>query len=198
MDDGVKREAALADIGATLDFVASRPELDATRVAVVGGSYGGYLVLATAVLHPDRIRAAVDIVGISSLPSFLESTQAYRRDLRRAEYGDERIPEVRAVQERISPLAHAARIRAPLFVIQGANDPRVPRSEAEQIVSAARGNGQEIWYLLALDEGHGFRKKENRDFYLAATALFLERQLNGPVAPAPGEAPAPGANAPAR
>jgi dipeptidyl aminopeptidase/acylaminoacyl peptidase len=179
MDDGVKREAALADIGATLDFIATRPDLDAARVAVFGGSYGGYMVLATAVFHPDRIRAAVDIVGISSIPTFLESTQAYRRDLRRAEYGDERIPEVRAVQERISPLAHAARIRAPLFVVQGANDPRVPRSEAEQIVRAARENGQEVWYLLALDEGHGFRKKENRDFYLAATALFLERQLGG-------------------
>jgi dipeptidyl aminopeptidase/acylaminoacyl peptidase len=188
MDDGVKREAALADIGATLDFVASRPDLDASRVAAVGGSYGGYMVLATAVLHPDRIRAAVDIVGISSLPTFLESTQSYRRDLRRAEYGDERIPEVRAVLERISPLGRADRIRAPLFVVQGANDPRVPRSEADQIVRAARENGQEVWYLVAEDEGHGFRKKENRDFYLAATALFLDRQLNGPAAP--GGAPA--------
>jgi len=88
-------------------------------VAAVGGSYGGYMVLATAVRYPDRIRAAVDIVGISSLPTFLESTQSYRRDLRRAEYGDERIPEVREVLERISPLGRADRIRAPLFVVQG-------------------------------------------------------------------------------
>lgn len=186
-DDGVRREAALADIGATLDFVAARPELDAARVAVYGGSYGGYMVLATLAFHPDRVRAGVDVVGISSLPSFLENTQAYRRDLRRAEYGDERVPEVRAVLDRISPLNHVGRIRAPLFVIQGKNDPRVPESEAEQIVRAVRASGQEVWYLLALDEGHGFKKKENRDYYTAAVALFLEKVL------APAEAKVPAA-----
>jgi dipeptidyl aminopeptidase/acylaminoacyl peptidase len=178
-DDGPKREASLADVGATFDFIARRPELDASRVAVYGGSYGGYMVLASAAFFPERLRAAVDVVGISSLASFLENTQAYRRDLRRAEYGDERVPEVRAVMDRISPLHHVAKIRAPLFVIQGKNDPRVPESEAEQIVRAVRANGKEVWYLLALDEGHGFQKKENRDYYTAAVALFLDRQLNG-------------------
>lgn len=177
MDDGVRREQALADIGATLDFVASRPELDPARVAAYGGSYGGYLTLATAAFFPERIRAAVDVVGISSLPTFLEATADYRRDLRRAEYGDERIPEVRAVQERISPLNRAGAIQAALFVLQGKNDPRVPQSEAEQIVKAVRAGGREVWYLLALDEGHGFRKKENRDFATQATVLFLERVL---------------------
>jgi dipeptidyl aminopeptidase/acylaminoacyl peptidase len=182
MDDGVKREQSLGDIGATLDFVASRPDLDASRVGVYGGSYGGYMVLATAAFYPSRIRSAVDVVGISSIPTFLQSTAAYRRDLRRAEYGDERDPEVRAVLERISPLNHVDAITAALYVIQGKNDPRVPQSEAEQIVAAVRGKGKDAWYLLALDEGHGFQKKENRDFALVTTVQFLERTL---LAPAP-------------
>ena len=177
MDDGVRREQALGDIGATLDFVASRADLDAGRVGVYGGSYGGYMVLATAAFYPARIRSAVDIVGISSIPTFLESTAPYRRDLRRAEYGDERDPAVRAVQERISPLNRVADISAALYVIQGKNDPRVPQSEAEQIVAAVRGKGKDVWYLLALDEGHGFQKKENRDYALVTTVAFLERTL---------------------
>lgn len=177
LDDGVLRERALDDIAATFDFVARRPDLDPERIAVYGGSYGGYMALASMVFHPERVRAGVDVVGISSLPTFLASTQEYRRDLRRAEYGDERVPEIRAVQERISPLNHADRISAPLFVVQGKNDPRVPRSEAEQIVRAALGKRNEVWYLLAEDEGHGFQKKENRDTMTAAVALFLERTL---------------------
>jgi len=177
MDDGVKREEALGDIGATLDYVASRPDLDAGRVGVFGGSYGGYMVLATAAFFPSRIRSAVDVVGISSIPTFLESTAPYRRDLRRAEYGDERDPAVRAVQERISPLNRVGEIAAALYVIQGKNDPRVPQSEAEQIVAAVRGKGKDVWYLLALDEGHGFQKKENRDYALVTTVDFLERTL---------------------
>lgn len=179
LDDGVRREEALADIGATFDFVASRKDLDPARLAVYGGSYGGYMVLASMAFFGDRVRAGVDVVGISSLPSFLRSTAEYRRDLRRAEYGDERVAEVLAVQERISPLNHVDRLRAPLLVIQGKNDPRVPQSEAEQIVKAVRAKEKEVWYLLALDEGHGFQKKENRDVMNAAIALFLERQLLG-------------------
>jgi dipeptidyl aminopeptidase/acylaminoacyl peptidase len=179
LDDGVRREEALADIRATLDFIASRPDLDASRVAVYGGSYGGYMVLASMAFFGERVRAGVDVVGISSIPTFLRSTAEYRRDLRRAEYGDERVPEVLAVQERISPLNHVDKLRAPLLVIQGKNDPRVPQSEAEQIVKAVREKGKEVWYLLALDEGHGFQKKENRDTMTAAVALFLERQLLG-------------------
>ncbi len=179
MDDGIRREEALADIGATFDFVASRKDLDASRLAVYGGSYGGYMVLASMAFFGERVRAGVDVVGISSLPTFLRSTAEYRRDLRRAEYGDERVAEVLAVQERISPLGHVEKLRAPLFVVQGKNDPRVPQSEAEQIVKAVRAKGKEVWYLLALDEGHGFQKKENRDVMTAAIALFLERQLLG-------------------
>jgi len=181
MDDGPRREASLADIGATLDFVARDPRLDAGRVAVYGGSYGGYMALASLAFYGDRIRAGVSYVGISSIPTFLETTQAYRRDLRRAEYGDERVPEVRAVQERISPLLHVDRIRPEsLFVIQGKNDPRVPQSESEQIVNAVRAKGKDVWYLLGLDEGHGFQKKEARDAMIAALAWFLSRSLGSP------------------
>jgi dipeptidyl aminopeptidase/acylaminoacyl peptidase len=186
MDDGVKREQSLADIGATLDFIASQKDLDASRVGVYGGSYGGYMVLATAAFYPERIKAVVDVVGISSLPSFLQNTQAYRQDLRRAEYGDERDPEVRKVQERISPLGSVGRIRAALYVQQGKNDPRVPQSEAEQIVKAVRAKGADVWYMLALDEGHGFNKKPNRDYATTTTLMFLEKHLGAPAASSTG------------
>ncbi|KFE68174.1 alpha/beta fold hydrolase [Hyalangium minutum] len=187
MDDGVKREQSLADIGATLDFIAAQKDLDASRVGVYGGSYGGYMVLATAAFFPERIKAVVDVVGISHLGTFLQNTQAYRRDLRRAEYGDERDPEVRKVQERISPLNAVDRIRAALYVQQGRNDPRVPQSEAEQIVKAVRAKGADVWYMLALDEGHGFQKKPNRDYALMTAILFLEKHLGAaPAAGTPG------------
>ena len=179
MDDGVKREESLKDIGATFDWIKTQPDLDAERIGVYGGSYGGYMVLATATFYAERIRSVVDVVGISNIPTFLKNTQDYRRDLRRAEYGDERVPEVREVQERISPLNHADKIRAHLFVQQGKNDPRVPQSEAEQIVQATRANGKSCWYLLGLNEGHGFVKKENRDYALIATVQFLKETLLG-------------------
>ena len=177
LDDGIKREASLADIGATLDWISKQPELDAARVGVYGGSYGGYMVLASAAFFGSRIRAAVDVVGISSLPTFLEHTQAYRRDLRRVEYGDERVPEVLAVQKRISPLYSVDKIQAAMLVQQGKNDPRVPQSEAEQIVTALRKRGHDAWYFLALNDGHGFQKKENRDLSTLTSFLFFQQTL---------------------
>ncbi|HXN55599.1 MAG TPA: prolyl oligopeptidase family serine peptidase, partial [Myxococcales bacterium] len=135
--------------------------------------------LASAAFYPERIKAAVDIVGISDLVTFLEGTQAYRRDLRRAEYGDERVPEVRKVLSRISPLGKVDKIEAALLVVQGKNDPRVPQRESEQIVKAVRARGHEAWYLLGLNEGHGFQKKENRDALQATALLFLRRKLIG-------------------
>jgi len=138
------------------------------------------MTLASAAFYPERFRAAVDIVGISSLPTFLANTSPYRRDLRRVEYGDERIPEVRAVQERISPLNSAAKIQAALYVLQGKNDPRVPQSESEQIVRTVRQQGKRTsWYLLALDEGDGFKKKDTRDYAWATMLYFLREQLVG-------------------
>ncbi len=179
LDNADKREDSVKDIGALLDWIAKQPELDASRVGVIGGSYGGYMVLAALTHYSDRIRAGVDIVGISHFGTFLKNTESYRRDLRRVEYGDERDPAMAAVFERISPLNNAARIKAPLFVAQGRNDPRVPWTEAEQIVKAVRGNGQPVWYLLYADEGHGFAKKGNRDYFDAATILFWQRHLLG-------------------
>ena len=177
LDNGFLREDSVKDIGSLLDWIATRPELDRTRVAVAGGSYGGYMTLASLIHYNDRLRCGVDTVGISNFVTFLTNTQDYRRDLRRVEYGDERDPKMREFLDRISPTTHASKITKPLFVIQGANDPRVPASEAEQIVETVRANGGEVWYLLAKDEGHGFRKKSNRDLGTNATALFLQRCL---------------------
>ncbi|HWL95234.1 MAG TPA: alpha/beta fold hydrolase [Phycisphaerae bacterium] len=177
LDDAMKREDSVRDIGALLDWIAKQEELDANRVAVYGGSYGGYMVLASLTHFPERIRAGVDVVGIANFITFLEKTAPYRQDLRRAEYGDERDAEMRAHFEKISPLNNADKIKSALFVQHGANDPRVPAYEAEQIVKKLRDNGQTVWYMLAKDEGHGFAKKENRDLATLTATMFLEEQL---------------------
>jgi dipeptidyl aminopeptidase/acylaminoacyl peptidase len=177
LDNADKREDSVKDIGALLDWIADRPELDASRVAVYGGSYGGYMVLASLVHFGDRIRAGVDIVGIASFISFLERTSPYRQDLRRAEYGDERDPTMRAFFERIDPTSHATEIRSALLVAHGVNDPRVPFFEAKQIADKVRANGRSVWTVYADNEGHGFRKKDNRDYLTAVTAMFLEQHL---------------------
>jgi dipeptidyl aminopeptidase/acylaminoacyl peptidase len=177
LDNGYRREDSVRDIGALLDWIDAQETLDGDRVGVFGGSYGGYMVLASAVHYGDRLRAAVDIVGISSFVTFLENTQDYRRDLRRVEYGDERDPEMRAFLQKISPLNNADKIAVPMFVVQGQNDPRVPVTEAEQMVAALRDRGEKVWYMNALNEGHGFRRKENRDIYQQATVLFFREHL---------------------
>jgi dipeptidyl aminopeptidase/acylaminoacyl peptidase len=179
LDNGRLREDSVRDIGALLDWIAAQPdELNAGRVAVMGGSYGGYMTLASMTRYNNRLRGGIDVVGISNWVTFLTNTQDYRRDLRRAEYGDESDPKMRAFLEAISPTANASRITRPMFIVQGANDPRVPASEAEQMVETIRNNnGGEVWYLLARDEGHGFRKKANRDLYNNAAVLFLQKIL---------------------
>ena len=177
LDNGPKREDSVKDIGALLDWIATRPELDASRVMVTGGSYGGYMSLAVATMYPERIAAAVDVVGISNFITFLERTESYRRDLRRVEYGDERDPAMRAVFEQISPANRADRIRKPLFVVQGANDPRVPQNESDQMVARVKANGTPVWYLLGKDEGHGFQKKVNSDYQFYAMVEFASRYL---------------------
>lgn len=177
LDNGEKREDSVKDIGALLDWVGTRPELDKKRVAVFGGSYGGYMVLASLTHFPERIVAGVDVVGISNFVTFLNNTSEYRRDLRRAEYGDERDPKMKALLQRISPTTNVARIKSALFVAQGLNDPRVPASEAEQIVAGVRKTGRDVWYMLAKNEGHGFTKKENRDTFSLLSVMFLEKQL---------------------
>jgi dipeptidyl aminopeptidase/acylaminoacyl peptidase len=181
LDNGFKREDSVKDIGALLDWIATQPDLDASRVAVTGGSYGGYMVLACLTHYSDRLRAGIDAVGISNFVTFLENTSEYRQDLRRVEYGDERDKKMRAFLQKISPTTNAAKIRSALLVIQGANDPRVPATEAEQIVKVVREQGNSAWFMLARDEGHGFAKKSNADWQLWAGSLFWEEHLLGNV-----------------
>lgn len=177
LDNGKLREDSVRDIGALIDWIDTRPDLDSSRVMVYGGSYGGYMVLASLIHFGDRLKAGIDIVGISDFITFLENTQDYRRDLRRVEYGDERDPEMRAFFEKISPLRNAGRIGTPLFVIQGQNDPRVPVTEAEQIVEEVRSNGRDVWYMNALNEGHGYARKENQDLMRDAVVMFMKTHL---------------------
>jgi dipeptidyl aminopeptidase/acylaminoacyl peptidase len=177
LDNGMKREDSVKDIGALLDWIATQPDLDASRVVVAGGSYGGYMSLAVATTYDERIAGSIDVVGIANFVTFLERTETYRRDLRRVEYGDERDPAMRAFMEKIAPVNRASAIRKPLFVVHGRNDPRVPYTEAEQIVETVRKNGAPVWYLLAANEGHGFAKKENADFYFYATIRFLQETV---------------------
>jgi dipeptidyl aminopeptidase/acylaminoacyl peptidase len=177
LDNAEKREDSVKDIGALLDWVAKQPDLDASRVAVVGQSYGGYMVLAVAGHYNDRIAGAIDLYGISNWVTFLQNTEGYRRDLRRAEYGDERVPEMKAVFEKISPIVMSDRMKKPMMVFQGANDPRVPRTESEQMVAKLRAQGTEVWYVLAKDEGHGIYKKANQEAVRATELVFLKKVL---------------------
>ncbi len=177
MDNGFKREDSVKDIGSLLDWIATQPDLDADRIMVTGGSYGGFMTLACATRYNDRLRCSLDVVGISHFGTFLKNTESYRRDLRRVEYGDERDPKMSSFFEEISPLNNAGKIQKPLFVVQGGNDPRVPLSEAEQIVARVKQNGSPVWYLMAKDEGHGFRKKNNSDFQFFATIEFVRKFL---------------------
>ncbi|WP_428503049.1 S9 family peptidase [Roseateles sp.] len=177
LDNGRRREDAVRDISALLDLIASRPEMDARRVIVSGGSYGGYMSLAVATHESARIAGSICRVGIANFVSFLENTESYRRDNRRAEYGDERDPEMRAFLQGISPLSRAAAVRKPLFIVHGRNDPRVPYGEALQMVAAVRAAGTPVWFLTAEDEGHSFSRAENRDFLFSATVAFVQQAL---------------------
>jgi dipeptidyl aminopeptidase/acylaminoacyl peptidase len=177
LDNGFKREDSYKDLGALLDWIKAQPDLDGERIMVTGGSYGGHSTLAVSTMYSDKIRCAVDVVGMSNLVTFLERTESYRRDLRRVEYGDERNQKMRAYLESIAPLNNVAKIRKPLFVVQGKNDPRCPASEADQIVAALKTRQTPVWYLLAMDEGHGFAKKKNQDFQFYATLQFMRQFL---------------------
>jgi dipeptidyl aminopeptidase/acylaminoacyl peptidase len=177
LDDGMKREDSVRDVGALLDWIPTRPDLDASRVMVTGGSYGGYMTLAVATHYDAKIRCSLDVVGISNFVTFLQNTEPYRRDLRRAEYGDERDPAMREYLLKIAPANNARRITKPLFVVQGRNDPRVPFTESEQMVATVKANGGPVWYVLAADEGHGFAKKKNQDFQFYATIAFVQEFL---------------------
>lgn len=177
LDNGMKREESVQDIGALIDWIATQPGLDASRIMITGGSYGGYMTLACAFHYNDKIKCALDVVGISNFNTFLKNTESYRRDLRRVEYGDEREPAMAAFFEKMAPLNNAEKITKPMFIIQGKNDPRVPFTEAEQMKEKIKKNGGSVWFLMANDEGHGFAKKNNADFQFYATVQFVKDYL---------------------
>jgi dipeptidyl aminopeptidase/acylaminoacyl peptidase len=177
LDNGFLREDTYKDINALFDWIGAQPELDASRVGVTGGSYGGHMTLAISTFYSNRIRCSVDIVGMSNLVTFLEHTEGYRRELRRVEYGDERDPKMREFLERIAPMNNIEKIKKPMLVVAGKNDPRVPVSESDQIVAALKKEGTPVWYVMAKDEGHGYQKKANQDYQFYATVEFLEEYL---------------------
>jgi len=177
LDNGFKREDSYKDISSLLDWIRTQPSLDSDRIMVTGGSYGGFMTLAIASNYADRIRCAVDVVGPSNFVTCTKNTESYRRDLRRVEYGDERDPKMAEFLEKIAPLNNAQKITKPLFVVQGANDPRVPRTEAEQIVTTLKKQTTPVWFLMAMDEGHGFAKKKNADFQFYSTVQFMREYL---------------------
>jgi dipeptidyl aminopeptidase/acylaminoacyl peptidase len=186
LDNGMNRDHSFKDINALLDWIAQQPDLDSSRVMITGGSYGGLMTYAIATFYNDRICCSLPVVGVTSLVTFLEHTEAYRRDLRRVEYGDERDPKMREYMTKISALNNVEKIHKPLFAVVGKNDPRVPYTESVQMIDRIRRNGAPVWFLIAIDEGHGFAKKKNQQFQFFSTIMFVREFLLGE-----GNAPAP-------
>jgi dipeptidyl aminopeptidase/acylaminoacyl peptidase len=184
LDNGLQRGDAVKDIGALLNWIEAQPDLDAKRVLVQGGSYGGYLALSTAFTYSDSIKGAISDSGITNLVSCVENTEEWRRDLQRDEFGDERNPKVREFMERSAPLNNVEKFKRPLLILQGQNDPRVPVSEATRLVSAAKDRIP-VWYILAKTEGHGFADRSNRDYRVYASILFVKEFLLDEVPPKP-------------
>jgi dipeptidyl aminopeptidase/acylaminoacyl peptidase len=176
LDDQRKREDAVKDIGALLDWIATKPDLDKTRVMITGSSYGGYITLAAAIAYGDRIRCALEGFGLSDFVAFLDGTDPSRRRDRLAEYGDPSDPEMRAFLKSISPLTHAAKLKIPLFIAQGAKDTRVPPDQAESMVKAVRANGTTVWYVV-YDAGHEELPGTSNDFNQYAWVLFAQKFL---------------------
>ncbi|MGC2697435.1 MAG: prolyl oligopeptidase family serine peptidase [Candidatus Angelobacter sp.] len=179
LDNGVNRDHTHKDIGALLDWIGKNPALDANKIMITGGSYGGYMTWAVAYEYNDKICCSLPIVGPSNLVTLLEHTEAYRRDLRRVEYGDERDPKIREYLEKTAPLNNSEKIRKPVFAAVGKNDPRVPWSESRQMLDKLKNNGIQTWFLMANDEGHGYAKKKNQDFLFYSTIMFVRQFLLG-------------------
>jgi dipeptidyl aminopeptidase/acylaminoacyl peptidase len=179
LDNGFHRDDTYKDIGALLDWIKKNPDLDGDKIMVTGGSYGGHMTYAVATFYSDQICCSLPVVGITNLVSLLEHTEAYRRDLRRVEYGDERDPKMREYMEKIAPFNNADKIRRPLFAVVGKNDPRVPWTESRQILDKLKNSGVPTWFLMANDEGHGYAKKKNQDFQFYATVMFVRQFLLG-------------------
>jgi dipeptidyl aminopeptidase/acylaminoacyl peptidase len=179
LDNGVNRDHTHKDIGALLDWIGKNPALDSSKIMITGGSYGGYMTWAIAYEYNDKICCSLPIVGPSNLVTLLEHTEAYRRDLRRVEYGDERDPKMREYLEKTAPLNNSEKIRKPVYAVVGKNDPRVPWTESRQMLDKLKSNGIQTWFLMANDEGHGYAKKKNQDFLFYSTILFVQQFLLG-------------------
>ena len=178
LDDGMKREDSVKDIGALLDWIETQPALDKNRVMVNGVSYGGYMTYAVAEMYSSRLRGALAAAGISDFISYLETTDPTRPEDRRAEYGDERLPEMREFLKRISPITNAAKLRIPLFIVHGANDTRVPPAQAEEMARIARANGVPVWLTIYGDEGHNFwARPANNNFWFYTWITFIKQYL---------------------
>ena len=178
LDNGpFKREDTVKDIGAFLAALKARPDIDTARIAETGGSYGGYMCYATAIAYGKDLRGAICARAISNFVTLLENTESYRRDLRRVEYGDERVPSQRAKLTEISPLTRVAELKVPLVIITGSNDPRVKPSESTQLVNAVRAQGGEVWHVIAANEGHGYLRKENQDYEFLTRVVFWNDRL---------------------
>jgi dipeptidyl aminopeptidase/acylaminoacyl peptidase len=178
LDDGERREDAVRDIGALLDWIATQPDLDAARVAVVGGSYGGYMTLAALVHYSDRVRCGIDVFGISDFVTFLQASEdGHFPEAQRAEFGDERDPAMRAFLESISPARHAECIRVPILIYQGANDVRVKAQESRQMVERIRASGGTVTYVEAADEGHDIEQPLNQLYVGSLMSEFTARCL---------------------
>ena len=180
LDNGpFKREDSVKDIGAFLARLKADPGIDGTRIAETGRSYGGYMCYASAIMFPKDFRSANCVVPISDFVTFLNNTQSYRRDLRRAEYGDERDPQQLEQFRKIAPMRRITEIQVPLYVVAGENDPRVPASEARQVAAALDGRGAPVWLSIAQNEGHQWGKKENVDYQFWTDILFWQQTLLG-------------------
>ena len=176
-DNGFHREDSYKDMAALFDWIKQDPRLDGDRILVTGGSYGGHMTLVAATHYNDRIRCSIDVVGMSNLVTALERTEPYRRDLRRAEYGDERDGKMRAYLDSIAPLNRVKNVTKPMFIVAGKNDPRVNIAESDQIAAALKANGAARWYLVGNDEGHGFARRQNQDYQFYATVHFIQTYL---------------------
>ncbi|HEY0564669.1 MAG TPA: prolyl oligopeptidase family serine peptidase, partial [Terriglobales bacterium] len=179
LDNGMHRQDTYKDIGALLDWIGTQGTLDASKIMITGGSYGGHMTWAVDANYNDKICCSLPVVGMTNLVTFLEHTEAYRRDLRRVEYGDERDSQMRQYLESIAPMNHLDEIKKPVFSIVGKNDPRVPWTESQQVIGKLQQQGTPTWFLIANDEGHGYAKKRNQDFQFYATIMFVKKYLLG-------------------
>jgi dipeptidyl aminopeptidase/acylaminoacyl peptidase len=177
LDNGTKKENAVKDIGSLLDWIDINPQLDATRVMVTGGSYGGYMTYRAAIEYNDRIRCAVEAFGISDMLSYKNTIDSVYKEFFTQEYGDDKDPAILEYFRKTSPLRNANNITKPIFIVQGKNDPRIPYTESEQMVKTIKNKGGTVWYLLANNEGHGFFKQENIDYLFYATVEFIKKFL---------------------